>query len=75
MTLRFINQKSSLMNRVKIVATVGPASEKFEDLEALAVAGVNVFRLNFSHGTHEWHGEVIKRIKRLNKKCVQPIAV
>ena len=39
--------------RAKIVATVGPASSSAEMLEKLFVAGVDVFRLNFSHGTHE----------------------
>ena len=56
------------MRKTKIVATIGPSSESYEQLETLARAGVNVFRLNFSHGTHEWHANVIKRIKRLNKE-------
>ena len=43
------------MRRTKIVATVGPASRSPEKLERLVLAGVNVFRLNFSHGTHEEH--------------------
>ena len=55
------------MKRTKIVATVGPVSHSFEMLEKLAKAGVNVFRLNFSHGNHEWHGEIIKKIQTLNK--------
>ncbi len=63
------------MKHTKIVATIGPVSEDFETLERMALAGVNVFRLNFSHGTHEWHGEVIKRIKRLNKKLVHNVAI
>ncbi len=63
------------MKYTKIVATVGPVSEDFESLERMAETGVNVFRLNFSHGTHEWHGEVIKRIKRLNKKLTHNVAV
>ncbi len=53
--------------RTKIVATVGPASESEEMLLALAKAGVNVFRLNFSHGTHEDHLIRIQRIRSLNK--------
>ena len=63
------------MKQTKIVATVGPVSESYETLEALALAGVNVFRLNFSHGTHKWHGEVIKRIRRLNKKLGTSLAI
>ena len=42
-------------NRAKIVATVGPASQSKEILTELVHAGVNVFRLNFSHGDHETH--------------------
>jgi pyruvate kinase len=52
----------------KIVATVGPASSTFEQLEALALAGVDVFRLNFSHGSHDEHREVIGSITRINEK-------
>ncbi|MBK7409404.1 MAG: pyruvate kinase [Saprospirales bacterium] len=50
----------------KIIATVGPASKDFDTLLALAKAGVDVFRLNFSHGTHEDHQEVINHITRIN---------
>jgi len=52
--------------KTKIVATVGPASDSKEQLLALAKAGVNVFRLNFSHGTHEDHLARIQRIRELN---------
>src|SRR5512141_1116972 len=48
------------MRRTKIVATVGPASRSPEMLERLVRAGVNVLRLNFSHGTQEEHLEVIR---------------
>ncbi len=53
-------------NRTKIVATVGPASNSKEMLRELMKAGVNVFRLNFSHGTHEGHREVVKFVRELN---------
>ena len=53
-------------NRAKIVATVGPASQSKEILKELIYAGVNVFRLNFSHGDHETHAAVIERIRELN---------
>ncbi len=63
------------MRRTKIVATVGPASESPEMLLQLAQAGVDVFRLNFSHGTHAWHGAVIDRIRKLNTKLDQHRAI
>jgi len=52
-----------MKKRTKILATIGPASDSQEKIEALIYAGVNVFRLNFSHGTHEYHSEVLKRIR------------
>lgn len=52
----------------KIIATVGPASSSYENLLALANAGVNVFRLNFSHGTHEDHRKVIDNVNYINEK-------
>ena len=52
----------------KIVATVGPACSSPEMLKKLIKAGVDVFRLNFSHGTHEQHKEVIDRIVEIREK-------
>ena len=52
----------------KIVATVGPASNSYEELLALVNAGVSTFRLNFSHGTHEDHRAVINHIMYINDK-------
>ncbi len=52
----------------KIVATVGPASNNKEMLIKLAEAGANVFRLNFSHGTHEMHQKVIDAIREINEE-------
>lgn len=52
----------------KIVATVGPASSSYANLLALVQAGVDVFRLNFSHGTHADHQEVINHIAYINEK-------
>ncbi len=54
--------------KTKIVATIGPASESYDNLLKLVKAGVDIFRLNFSHGTHEQHAEVIKRINQINEK-------
>src|ERR1044072_8108976 len=55
-------------NKTKIVATVGPASNNKEMLLALANEGVDVFRLNFSHGSHEDHQKVINFVRELNKE-------
>lgn len=52
----------------KIVATIGPASSSYDNLLALVKAGVNIFRLNFSHGTHNDHEEVINHIYYINEK-------
>lgn len=57
-----------MFKKTKIVATVGPASDTKEQLMALARAGVNVFRLNFSHGTHEDHLARIQRIREINEE-------
>ena len=54
--------------RVKIVATIGPASQDEAILESLILAGVNVARMNFSHGTHEEHAERIEIIRRVSEK-------
>ena len=54
-------------HRTKIVATVGPACSSYERLLELVKAGVNVFRLNFSHGTHEDKAAVIAHIRNINK--------
>lgn len=57
----------SRQTRTKIVATVGPASNTYERLRRLIEEGVDVFRLNFSHGSHEDHLAVINLVRRLNK--------
>ncbi len=54
-------------HRTKIVATVGPACDSYDQLLALVKAGVNVFRLNFSHGSHEDKGKIIEHIRNINK--------
>ncbi len=63
-----MNTNLTVSKRTKIVATAGPASNTKELLLELMVAGVNVFRLNFSHGTHEQHLQVIKYIRELNDR-------
>ncbi len=56
------------MRFTKIVATIGPATSSIEKLEQLAKAGINVCRLNFSHGSYEVHGQTIENIKTVNKR-------
>ncbi|HKC35765.1 MAG TPA: pyruvate kinase, partial [Chitinophagaceae bacterium] len=62
-------------HRTKIVATVGPACDTYEKLLDLVRAGVNVFRLNFSHGSHEDKGKIIEHIRQINKKEPYNIAI
>lgn len=63
------------MNRAKIVATVGPASAEESIIRALVTTGVNVFRVNLSHGTPEGHREVVKAIRRVSEDLKVPVAV
>lgn len=62
-------------HRTKIVATVGPACDTYEKLLELVKAGVNVFRLNFSHGTHEDKAKIIEYIREINVKEPYNIAI
>lgn len=55
-------------NKTKIVATVGPASNSKDMLRALVKEGVDVFRLNFSHGTHEDHLKVVQNVREINQE-------
>lgn len=57
-----------MQKRTRIVATLGPATCAPESIEELINAGVNVFRLNFSHGTHESHLEYIQKIRKASEK-------
>jgi len=61
--------------RVKIVATIGPATSSEESLEKAIRAGMNVARLNFSHGQHEDHLKVIKSIRKLSKELQAPVTI
>ena len=62
-------------HKTKIVATVGPACDTYDKLLELVKAGVNVFRLNFSHGTHENKAEIIDLIRKINKTEPYNIAI
>src|SRR4029453_1483863 len=66
---------SATMRRTKIVATVGPASRSPQKLEQLVQAGVNVFRLNFSHGSHDEHLAVITSVREIATRLRKPVAL
>jgi pyruvate kinase len=55
-----------MTRHTKIICTIGPLTSTPENLQLLAEGGMNIARLNMSHGTHEWHGEIIDRVKALN---------
>ncbi|MCB0064632.1 MAG: pyruvate kinase [Caldilineaceae bacterium] len=63
------------MLRVKILCTIGPASRDIPVLRELIQSGMNVARLNMSHGTHEYHSETIDRIRMLSEELGKPIAI
>ncbi len=63
------------MKRTKIVATIGPSSSSKEVLKEMIKAGMNVCRLNFSHGTYEDHADVIKSIEELNEELGLNVAI
>jgi pyruvate kinase len=65
----------NLSHRTKIVATVGPACDTYDKLLELVQAGVNVFRLNFSHGAHEDKLEIINHIRNINQLPNYNIAI
>jgi pyruvate kinase len=63
------------MRKTKIICTIGPASENEETLTQMCLAGMNVARLNFSHGTHEEHQKKIDLIKKVREQLGLPIAI
>ena len=63
------------MRKTKVICTIGPASENEEVLTRMMEAGMNVARLNFSHGSHEEHQKKIDLIKRVREKMGMPIPI
>ena len=63
------------MRKTKIIVTIGPSSCDPDTLERLIIDGMDCARLNFSHGTHAEHAEVIESIRRLSNKHNRPVAV
>ncbi len=70
-----LSVKGINMRKTKIICTIGPASASEEILSRMVKAGMNVARLNFSHGTHEEHLEKMKLIKKVRNKLHRPIAI
>jgi pyruvate kinase len=63
------------MRRAKIVATLGPATSSYENIRAIIEAGVNVARMNLSHGTYDVHTEVYANVRKAAEDTGQPVAV
>ena len=63
------------MRKTKIICTIGPACENEETLTEMCLAGMNVARLNFSHGSHEEHQKKIDLIRQVREKLELPIAI
>ena len=63
------------MRKTRIVCTIGPACSDEETLTRMCLAGMNVARLNFSHGTHEYHQETIDLLKTLRDQLDVPLAI
>ena len=63
------------MRKTKIICTIGPASENEEVLTQMCLAGMNVARLNFSHGSHEEHAQKVALVKKVRQKLSLPIAI
>lgn len=63
------------MRKTKIVCTIGPTSQEEKVLRELMKAGMNVARFNFSHGSHEEHGEKLERVRKISRELNLPVAV
>ena len=61
--------------KTKIVCTIGPASRDYDRIEGLIKAGMNVARLNFSHGSQDEHAENIQRIREISERLGEPVAI
>jgi len=64
-----------MYKRTKIVCTLGPSSESLENIKKMVEAGMNVARLNFSHGTHENHKILIDNIREVERQTGEPVAI
>jgi len=62
-------------NRTKVVCTIGPASSDEDTLREMIKSGMDVARLNFSHGTHEVHAETVRRVRKVSKEMNVPVMI
>ena len=63
------------MRKTKIIGTLGPASINEKTIEEMIISGMNVVRLNFSHGDHEYHQKSIDMVKKIREKLKAPVAI
>jgi pyruvate kinase len=61
--------------KTRIIATLGPASESIEVLRQLVAEGVDIFRLNFAHGSHEWLAELVRKIRIVSTELARPVGI
>ena len=74
--LWYVKKKGAIaMRKTKIICTIGPASEKEDILEKMMLAGMNVARINFSHGTHPEHREKMNKVKAVRERLGLPVAI
>ena len=66
------NQERQVQIKTKIICTIGPKTQAVDKLGSLVEAGLNIMRLNFSHGTHEYHGQTIANLRTYLQDCKQP---
>ncbi len=75
MDLRDARHTERPLVKTKIIATIGPATEEEEALRELLIAGVDVVRLNFAHGTHDWFAKLTVNIRKLSQEMNRPVAI
>ena len=74
MTAELMN-RNHLFKKTKVICTIGPATDNEEMITKLAEAGMNIARLNFSHGTHEEHEKRIKMIRKVSEETGITLAI
>ena len=75
MSISSVDNSHRKLVKTRIIATVGPACEDAEVLRDLITQGVDIFRLNFAHGSHEWLGGILARIREVSAELKTPVGV